>query len=225
MLLALEFAGDVVEVLSQPFRLAFNTIDGAGEHIPDFLAVTRSNSWLIDVRPGGRIKAEDRIRFAAAAEIALSCGWRYAVAADWRPHVQTTLDTISSRRRSLNDPLGVQATLLAVVRNGPVRFGALVEQTNVPRLRPGAHAYLAERASRSSARRGEGPSACAPGRGGKPSGVRCPACGLGNSSVRSRCPGRRGQGSPTPWRSWVLIEVAAQPEAICSSWSGPRFAI
>ncbi|WP_207756617.1 TnsA-like heteromeric transposase endonuclease subunit [Nonomuraea cypriaca] len=134
VLLALDFAGDVVEVLAQPFRLAFSTIDGLGEHIPDFLAVTRSGSWLIDVRPGGRIKAEDRVRFAAAAEVALSCGWRYAVAADWRPHVQTTLDTISSQRRSLSDPLGLQTALLAVVRDGPVPFGALVEQIKVPAM-------------------------------------------------------------------------------------------
>lgn len=64
-------------MLSQPFRPAFTTIDGPGEHIPDFLAVTHSGSWLIDVRPGDRIKAEDGVRFAAAAEVAPSCEWRY----------------------------------------------------------------------------------------------------------------------------------------------------
>lgn len=134
VLLALDFVGDVIEVLSQPFRLAFATIDGPGEHIPDFLAVMRSGSWLIDVRPDGRIKAEDRVRFAAAAEVALSCGWRYAVAAGWRPHVQTTLDTLSAQRRPLTDPLKLQAALLANAGNGPVRFGELVEQTEVPAM-------------------------------------------------------------------------------------------
>ncbi|MBB5778700.1 TnsA-like heteromeric transposase endonuclease subunit [Nonomuraea jabiensis] len=134
VLLALDFAGDVIEMFSQPFRLAFDMVGGLGEHIPDFLAMTRHGPWLIDVRPGGRIKAEDRVRFAATAEVALSCGWRYAVAADWRSHVQTTLDTLSSQRRSLSDPLGLQTALLTVVRKRPVPLGALVEQTEVPAI-------------------------------------------------------------------------------------------
>lgn len=134
VLLALDFAGDAIEVLSQPFRLTFDTTDGQGEHIPDFLAVTRGGFWLIDVRPDGRTKAEDRVRFAAAAEVALSCGWRYVVAAGWRPHIQTTLDTLSAQRRPLTDPLELQGALLAIVRNGPVRFGELVEQTEVPAM-------------------------------------------------------------------------------------------
>ena len=132
LLLALDFAGDLEDVLSQPFRLAFTADDEPGEHTPDFLAVTRGGAWLIDVRPGERIKAEDRIRFAAAAEAALSCGWRYAVVAGWRPHVQTTLDTISAQRRPLADPLGLQCALLTAAGRGPARFGELVEQAVVP---------------------------------------------------------------------------------------------
>lgn len=97
LLLVLDFAGDLVEVLSQPFRLIFETATGPGAHIPDFLAVTRAGSWLIDVRPGQRIKAEDRSRFTAAAEVALSCGWRYVVVPGWRPHVQATLDSYRTR--------------------------------------------------------------------------------------------------------------------------------
>ena len=51
LLLALDFAGELIEVLSQPFRLTFTSTDGPGDHIPDFLAVTRGGPWLIDVRP------------------------------------------------------------------------------------------------------------------------------------------------------------------------------
>jgi hypothetical protein len=134
LLLGLDFAGDLVEVLSQPFRLTFETAIGPGDHIPDFLAVTRAGSWLIDVRPGERIKAEDRVRFAAAAEVALSCGWRYAVVPGWRPHVRATLDTVSAQRRPLTDPLGLQAVLLAAAYEGPVRFGELAERTEVPAM-------------------------------------------------------------------------------------------
>src|SRR6516225_1962039 len=54
LLLALDFAGTVAEVLPQPFRLRFETADGFREHVPDFLAVFRDGSrWLFDVRPAG----------------------------------------------------------------------------------------------------------------------------------------------------------------------------
>jgi len=81
LLLALDFTGVVEEVLSQPFRLRFETADGkAGEHVPDFLAVFRDGSrWLFDVRPAGLVKDEDAVRFAAAGEAALEAGWRYSV--------------------------------------------------------------------------------------------------------------------------------------------------
>jgi hypothetical protein len=36
LLLVLDFAGNVVEVLSQPFRLVFTMTVGPGEHPPDF---------------------------------------------------------------------------------------------------------------------------------------------------------------------------------------------
>lgn len=134
LLLALDFAGRLEDLLSQPFRLAFTASGGPGEHTPDFLAVTEAGVWLIDVRPEERIEAEDQVRFAAAAEAALSCGWRYVVAAGWRPQVQATLDTISAQRRPLSDPLGLQRVLLAAARHGPVRFGELVGQAGVPAM-------------------------------------------------------------------------------------------
>src|SRR5436190_24121056 len=34
-------------------------------------------------------------------------GWRYAVVTGWRPHVLTTVDTLSSQRRRLSDRLGM----------------------------------------------------------------------------------------------------------------------
>ena len=55
LLLALDFAGAVTEVICQPFRLRFATADGPVEHIPDVLAVAADGTWLIDVRPSDRI--------------------------------------------------------------------------------------------------------------------------------------------------------------------------
>ena len=60
VLLALDFAGDLVDVVSQPLRLRFTTARKSREHTPDFLAVTRSGAWLIDVRPEPLIGEEDR---------------------------------------------------------------------------------------------------------------------------------------------------------------------
>ncbi|MGC9668478.1 hypothetical protein ACNTMW_18220 [Planosporangium sp. 12N6] len=49
LLLALDFAGGVSDVLGRPFRLRFATASGWREHIPDFLAVTAEGGLLIDV--------------------------------------------------------------------------------------------------------------------------------------------------------------------------------
>ena len=124
LLLALDFAADLVDVVSQPLRLRFDVGGKRRSHTPDFLAVTRSGIWLIDVRPEALIKDADRESFAAASEVALACGWRYAVAARWREHVTSTLDTLSSQRRELSDPLGLRPGLIASAGQG-LTFGEL----------------------------------------------------------------------------------------------------
>ncbi len=124
VLLALDFAGDLVDVVSQPLRIRFATTAGKNRvHTPDFLAVTRSGTWLIDVRPEPLIEDEDAESFAAAAEAALACGWRYTVAARWREHVLASLDALSSQRRPLSDPLGLRPGLLAAAGKRGARFG------------------------------------------------------------------------------------------------------
>jgi hypothetical protein len=138
LLLALDFAGEVIEVLPQPLRLAFGTMDGQRDHTPDFLVLTRTGVWLIDVRPAELIEKKDRESFAAAAELARACDWHFAVAAGWRGHVQTTLDWLSSRRRPLSDPLGVEPGLLAGAAEGRT-FGELAVSSAYP---PVARAHL-----------------------------------------------------------------------------------
>lgn len=132
LLLALDFAGELVDVLAQPFRLRFGTTTGWREHIPDFLAISPAGRWLLDVRPAGRLGADDRVSFAAAGEAALAAGWRYAVVTGWRAQVLRTLDTMSAQRRALDDRLGLQAELLAASRTGPRPFGELVAATRLP---------------------------------------------------------------------------------------------
>jgi len=131
LLLALDFLG-VREVVSQPHRMRFESASGPREHTPDFLAVTEEGTWLLDVRPVDRIEAADRVKFAASAEAALACGWRYGVAGGWQPHAMTTLATLSAQRRLLSDPLGLAGVLLAAAAAGPLRFADLVAATCYP---------------------------------------------------------------------------------------------
>ncbi|MEV6145246.1 TnsA-like heteromeric transposase endonuclease subunit [Streptomyces sp. NPDC051992] len=128
VLLALDFAGDVVDVVSQPLKISFATCGKRRAHTPDYLAVTRRGVWLIDVRPEPLIKEADRESFAAAAEVAVACGWRYAVAARWREHAFAGLDAMASRRRLRSDPLGLRPVLLAEAGGGR-RFGELAAAT------------------------------------------------------------------------------------------------
>ena len=131
LLLALDFLG-VREAVSQPHRMRFESAAGPREHVPDFLAVTSEGTWLLDVRPAGRIEAADRAKFAASAEAALACGWRYGVVTGWQPHVMTTLDTLSAQRRPLSDPIGVTEALLAAADRGPARFADLTGGAGYP---------------------------------------------------------------------------------------------
>ncbi|WP_281904886.1 TnsA-like heteromeric transposase endonuclease subunit [Phytohabitans aurantiacus] len=139
LLLALDFAADLVNVLAQPLRLRYSTRSGPREHIPDFLAFSRTGRWLIDVRPAARVTQQDRVAFAASAEVALLLGWRYVVVTGWKPHVTSTLDTLSAQRRPLTDRLGMADALVAAVAAGPRPFGELAGSTVAP---PVARAWL-----------------------------------------------------------------------------------
>ncbi len=60
LLLALDFAAGLVDLVGQPFRLRFSTRAGwLRAHTPDFLALTDADTWLLDARPADRIREED----------------------------------------------------------------------------------------------------------------------------------------------------------------------
>ncbi len=134
LLLVADFAAGLVEALCQPFRLQFLSEGKAIRHTPDFLLVTESGLFLIDVRPADRIKAEDALKFAATAEVALSAGWQYGVVAGWRQHVWTNVDALSAERRPLPDVLGVQGQLGKAAAQGPLPFGELAERCQIPAI-------------------------------------------------------------------------------------------
>src|SRR5258708_527499 len=79
VLLALDFAGGLADVVSQPLRLRFTTAGKSRGHTPDFLAVTRSGTWLIAVRPEALIGGEDRESFPPAAQAPAASAVRYPV--------------------------------------------------------------------------------------------------------------------------------------------------
>ncbi|MFC9251634.1 TnsA-like heteromeric transposase endonuclease subunit [Amycolatopsis thailandensis] len=105
LLLMLDFAGGVTDVLSQPFRLRFVTEAGAREHVPDYFVEMAAGCWVLDVRPAGRIQERDAIAFAASAELATSLGWGYRVVTGWDPVAAATVDALSAQRRPLTDRL------------------------------------------------------------------------------------------------------------------------
>ncbi|MFE6031244.1 TnsA-like heteromeric transposase endonuclease subunit [Streptomyces niveus] len=132
LLLALDFAADVVEVLSQPFKLRFTTAAGNEDHTPDFLVLLPDTAVLIDVRPGHLVKDKDLVKFAATEWAARAVGWRYLVVSGWRRQVLTGLDALSARRRPMSDRLGLQEELLELTRERPCRFGEMTEATSLP---------------------------------------------------------------------------------------------
>ncbi|MFJ9736779.1 TnsA-like heteromeric transposase endonuclease subunit [Streptomyces sp. NPDC101166] len=134
LLLVADFAAGLLEALSQPFRLKFIAEGRKIEHTPDFLLVTDSGLFLIDVRPAGRITAEDALKFAASAEAALSAGWRYGVVVGWRQHVLANVDALSAERRPLSDVLGIQAQLQETAAQGLMSYGELVERCCLPAI-------------------------------------------------------------------------------------------
>jgi hypothetical protein len=133
LLLVLDFLG-VLDVVAQPCDLRFVTSTGWVRHVPDFLVIDRQGRWLVDVRPGERVRADDRLRFAASAEVALALGWRYLVVTGWRPNVVTVIDAVSAQRRALGDPFRLRQQLLAALSQGPMRFADLVATTTLPVL-------------------------------------------------------------------------------------------
>ncbi|MGW5665933.1 TnsA-like heteromeric transposase endonuclease subunit [Streptomyces sp. NPDC003758] len=134
LLLVADFAAGLVEALCQPFRLRFLSGGKAIQHTPDFLLVTDSGLFLIDVRPADRIKPEDALKFAATAEAALSAGWQYGVVAGWRQHVWTNVDALSAERRPTPDVLGIQGQLREIAAHGPLPFRELVERCRIPAI-------------------------------------------------------------------------------------------
>lgn len=131
-LLALDFAGELADVVSQPMEITFFASRSRTSHVPDFLATTGAGTLLIDVRPAGLIEDDDRIKFAAAGEVALACGWQYVVVGGWRRQVAVTIGDLSAQRRPLDDPLGLQQQILREAACGPRPFGQIVAATTCP---------------------------------------------------------------------------------------------
>ena len=131
LLLALDFLG-VLEVVSQPHRMRFESAAGPREHTPDFLAVTAEGTWLLDVRPADRIEAADRIevrclsRGSAGLRVAVWRGGRLAAARDDYPGHAVGAAADAER------PLGLAGVLLTAAAGGPLRFADLVAATCYP---------------------------------------------------------------------------------------------
>ncbi|MDJ0374682.1 TnsA-like heteromeric transposase endonuclease subunit [Streptomyces sp. H10-C2] len=134
-----DFAGETQETLSQPFLLNFEGEGGRREHIPDFLLLSDRGRWLVDIRPAGRMDDDDLMKFAATSEVALMLGWGYAVVTGWRPLTWRNVDLLYSRRRPMQDRLGLKPMLLQAARaaqavSEPITFRELADTFEFPAL-------------------------------------------------------------------------------------------
>ncbi|MEU0764023.1 TnsA-like heteromeric transposase endonuclease subunit [Streptomyces microflavus] len=134
-----DFTGEAEEILSQPFLMEFEGEGGWREHIPDFLLISGRGRWLVDVRPAGRMDEDDLMKFAASSEVALALGWGYAVVTGWRPLTWRNVDLLYSRRRPMQDRLGLMPRLMQTARaaqelSQPLTFRALADTCEFPAL-------------------------------------------------------------------------------------------
>ncbi|WP_336048787.1 TnsA-like heteromeric transposase endonuclease subunit [Streptomyces sp. CA2R101] len=132
LLLVSDFAAGLREALSQPFRLRFYVGGKRMDHTPDYLLLTETGPFVIDVRPADRIHPEDELKFAATFETTLAAGWRYGVVTGWRRHVWETVDALSAGRRPLADVLDIHGQLRTAAAQGPLSLWDLVQQCSIP---------------------------------------------------------------------------------------------
>ncbi len=102
------------------------------DHTPGHLLLTGSGPFVIIVRPAGRIRPDDELKFAAAFEASLTAGWRYGVVTGWRRHVWEAMDAFSAERLPLANVLDMQGRLRAAVSQGPFLWGDSVERRPIP---------------------------------------------------------------------------------------------
>lgn len=77
-LMALDFAGDAVQVSSNPFWLLWPKGSVPKRHAPDFFIRRRDGSVLVvDVKPEERISDQDRIQHSRTREVCDELGWSY----------------------------------------------------------------------------------------------------------------------------------------------------
>jgi len=196
-------AGDLVDV-GCPSRCS-EVHDDLGEDAgapPDFLAVTRSGTWLIDrSAPSPRIEARTPSRSAAAAEAALACGLAVCGprpgCAGARP---ASLDAMSFAAPTARGPLGLGGPVfLAAAREQGARFG---EAAAASRCEPVARAQLLQSdlapADRDRFCRAAGGPVAASSRNVRGEGV----CGAGADARH---------GDRAGWRGWTVERRRASP--------------
>ena len=129
----IDFAGPS-DLVTQPFRLRWHDGQRWRAHTPDFLVVEDAGMTVVNVRPAAKVKPEDEEQWTAMTAVATRLGWRHEVVTGLvQPH-GVNVDAMTTGRREVHDPLGLQAALTEVLADGPVRFGDAVAATEAPAL-------------------------------------------------------------------------------------------
>lgn len=126
-LVELDYAGQVLQVAAQPFRLLFRRAAAAGYHDPDFFALHAGGDQVVyDVKPAKRIDVKARRRFDETDRVCALAGWRHEVLSELSTTRAANLAFLRpARLPRCHPPDGVFGRLLQVFGGGrPIGEGA-----------------------------------------------------------------------------------------------------
>jgi hypothetical protein len=150
-LVELDFAGEAMRVLSQPFKITFRAGAPVAFHTPDFLAVHASGDQVVyDVKPSAFMNDRSLVQFAETERVCAQVGWRYVVVNESASARVANLQYLRAARHGRCHPSPILfERLVDVFRTGRPLSAAAMLTDAVPALANEAvrhliwHGYLA----------------------------------------------------------------------------------
>ena len=104
-LVELDFAGEAMRVLSQPFKVTFRVGAAVAFHVPDFLAVHANGDQVVyDIKPSAFMNDRSLAQFAETERVCAQVGWRYVVVNESAPTRAANLQYLRAARHGRCHP-------------------------------------------------------------------------------------------------------------------------
>lgn len=135
-LVELDFTGEAMQVLTQPFRITFRAGAAVGFHTPDFFAVHANGDQVVyDVKPSALVNDHSLAQFTETERACSQVGWRYVVVTESAPARVTNLQYLRAARHVRCHPSpALFECLLDVFRTSRPLSAAAVLTNAVPAL-------------------------------------------------------------------------------------------